>query len=135
MFIKINSYMRIIYFMCVVVSCFRYGTVSRRNFKARYNLKGLVEDHHIIPKQWRKHYILLDNGYDVAESYNIMMMPNEEGKNVLNTKRLVHSGGHKKYNEYVKEKLSEVKSVEQLHDLVRHLRRNMRGNPDDIPWR
>jgi hypothetical protein len=64
-----------------------------------------------------------------------MMMPNEEGKNVLNTKRIVHSGGHLKYNQHVKEQLSEVKSVEQLHELVRHLRRNMRGNPDDIPWR
>ena len=121
--------------MFVVVNCFRYGSDYRRDFKARFNLRDLVEDHHVIPKQWKKHYILLDNNYDVSESYNIMMMPTVAGKYTLNTKRLIHSGGHSKYNKYVKKQLSRVKSNEQLHELVNHLKQNMRGNPDNIPWK
>lgn len=115
---------------------YQYGSLARRNIKLRYGLKGLVEDHHVIPKEWRNHRIIRDSGYNISESYNIVFMPSHMGKQVLNTNRALHSGGHLEYNKYVKKCLDSFESPEELCDFVVHLKKNLRdGNQDQIPWK
>ncbi len=115
---------------------YNYGSVARRNFKKRYHLTGLVEDHHIIPKQWRNHKIIKETGYNISRSYNIIFMPNHRGITVLNTKRILHSGGHDKYNKYIKKSLDTFDSTEELVSFVTNLKKNLRdGNHDQIPWK
>ena len=117
-------------------SIYRYGTVSRRDFKKRYKLTGLVEDHHIIPKQWKNHKIIHKTGYNISESYNIMFMPSRIGFGTLKTNRLLHSGGHCAYNKYIKQCLNEIETKQELWQFVGKVRKNLRnGNPDQIPWR
>ena len=117
-------------------SIYNYGSLARRNFKKRYHLTGLVEDHHIIPKQWRNHKIIKESGYNISESYNIIFMPSHRGIAALNTKRLLHSGGHDEYNKYVKKSLDTFDFTEELVEFVAHLKKNLRnGNQDQIPWK
>lgn len=117
------------------ISSFKYGSIERKNIKTRFNLHNLVESHHLIPKQWKNHPILIKYGYDVSESYNIMFMPSLLGIKKLNTNRLVHSGGHTPYNKYVKYNLDLIDTIEELDDLRKYLRYSMKGNPDSIPWK
>ena len=74
-----------------------YGTITRRNFKKRYKIQGLVQDHHIIPKEFKSNI-----SFDIDSSYNIIILPNKIGKDLLNTNRPIHENGHPKYNKHVK---------------------------------
>lgn len=114
---------------------YHYGSLYRRELKKRYRIQGLVEDHHIIPKQFTKHHILEKYNYNISAPYNIMMLPNKKGQEFLNTNRLLHSGGHSKYNKYVEEKLEDIENEEDLDNLVQYLRLQMYGNPYNIPWK
>ena len=79
----------------------RYGSVARKTFKIRWGLhnKGLVEDHHIIPK----HPTVQKFEYDIHASSNLVVLPTRHGKCVLHLReeRLVHTGKHQAYNAYV----------------------------------
>ena len=77
----------------------RYRSVSRDFFKTRWNIKGLVEDHHVIPKQFRGHPTIKKYNYDMNCSTNIILLPTKHGKHVMNLRenRLVHDGNHYKY--------------------------------------
>lgn len=117
-------------------SIYRYGTGARRNFKKRFGLTGLVEDHHVIPKQWRNHEIIVNSGYNISESYNIIMMPSHGGIHRLNTRRILHSGGHPKYNQYVKRCLDSFESEEELVEFVGKVKYGLRtGDHGEIPWK
>ena len=74
----------------------RYRSVSRDFFKSRWNIKGLVEDHHVIPKQFRAHPTIEKYKYDMNCSTNIILLPTKHGKHVMNLRenRLVHDGNH-----------------------------------------
>ena len=51
--------------------------------KERSSGTGLVQDHHVIPKQFKAHPIIRKTGYDVNESSNIVMMPTPIGKRFM----------------------------------------------------
>jgi hypothetical protein len=107
-------------------------------FKVRWGLhgKGLVEDHHIIPKQFKKHPIVVKSGYDINASANLIMLPTRLGKFVLRVRddRIIHSGKHTSYNNYVEKMLDSMKSVEQFTEFTDFLKRACRHRPQDIPW-
>lgn len=122
----------------------RYGSVVRRSFKQRFGLlRGLTEDHHVIPKQWKDHPVIRKIDYDIHVSHNIVIMPTHFGMEKLNVRptRLVHYGGHRAYNKYVKEMLD---SIDVCQDpltvwsefILFHsfLKLNMRENVHNIPW-
>jgi hypothetical protein len=123
----------------------RYGTVARRNFKIRWNLRGgLVEDHHVIPREWKAHLVVKKIKYDVNSSCNLVMMPTYFGMEKLNVRRdrLVHYGGHKAYNEFVKQILDNMMHIDEHEELMKefkdkhgYLKKNCRDNVDGIPWR
>jgi neutral trehalase len=115
----------------------RYGSVLRRNFKLRWGVKN-VEDHHVIPRQFRKHPVIKYLRYDVNDGKNIIMMPRYITPG-MRENRLTHRGGHKKYNQYVGKILD---SLDELEDpkkdfelFTEFLKTACRFRPQDIPWK
>ena len=82
---------------------FIYGSVLRRTFKRRFLIIGLVQDHHIIPREFESLTINSKIISNINDSKNIIMLPTTYGKLILNTKRPIHENGHKNYNKYVKD--------------------------------
>jgi len=116
----------------------RYGSVARKTFKIRWGLhnKGLVEDHHIIPKQYAKHPTVQKFEYDIHASSNLVVLPTRHGKCVLHLReeRLVHTGKHQAYNAYVGDILNVIDTPEDLEYFVDFLKVSCRYRPQDIPW-
>ena len=115
----------------------RYGSLPRRLFKIRWNIhKGLVQDHHVIPIQFKNHPLIKKYNFDLNASHNIVMMPTYYGMDMMNIRRdrLIHYGDHKKYNTFVKTFLDVMKTEESLFEFQNFLRRNCRDNVDNIPW-
>ena len=103
-------------------------------------LQGLVDIHHIIPKQCKNHPTIIMSQYDISNGYNLMFLPNLSGWmkiDNLHPERPIHFRGHKEYNNYVITLLDEMFLNNQIHEenlckLNKHLRKNMRRL--DIPW-
>lgn len=116
----------------------RYGSIARRLFKTRWRLqgKGLVEDHHIIPKQFKKHPIIVKVGYDINASSNLIMLPTRLGKFILRVRedRLIHEGIHAGYNKYVEIMLNSIKTTDDFVKFTKFLKHSCRHRPQDIPW-
>ena len=100
-----------------------YGSIYRRNIRHKYNLTGLVQDHHIIPREFKHIYTKID------ESKNIIMLPTIYSKEILNTKRSIHYNGHPKYNKLVKKLLENYSPEEIIIFLKQELRK---GNPERL---
>jgi len=116
---------------------YRYQSVARIFFKSRWKLKDLVEDHHVIPRQFQNHKVLRELAFDVNASKNLVMMPTRLGLHVWETlrrDRLVHGGGHKAYNEFVKHFLDSVSTPCEFWNFHDFLKINCRDNRDRIPW-
>tara|TARA_B000000557_G_scaffold236127_1_gene212211 strand:+ start:401 stop:1024 length:624 start_codon:yes stop_codon:yes gene_type:complete len=113
----------------------RYGSLLRKNFKYRFNIRN-VEDHHIIPVQFRHHPLFDKVNYDLNASDNIIMMPREIGN--LRENRLTHNGPHHKYNKFVGDILDSMvymKNPEpEFKQFVDFLKTGCRFRPQDIPW-
>jgi len=65
------------------------------------------------------------------------MMPTKLGMKIckgLRPDRLIHEGGHRAYNEYVKKNLNQIQSYEEFCKFHNFLKRNCRDNIDKIPW-
>jgi len=116
----------------------RYCSVARRNFKIRKGLfkTGLVQDHHVIPRQFKEHPIVRKTGFDVNASENIIMMPTPVGKLVMRVRvdRLTHGYGHREYNAYVKRMLDCIVTKDELTQFRDHLKRCIRFYPHHVPW-
>ena len=115
--------------------CMRYGSLLRKNFKLRFNIRN-VEDHHVIPVQFRHHPLIDRVKYDLQAGDNIIMMPREIGN--LRENRLTHNGPHKKYNMFVGAILDSLMYVEnpepEFKEFVTFLKIGCRFRPQDIPW-
>jgi hypothetical protein len=113
----------------------RYGSLLRKNFKLRFNIRN-VEDHHVIPVQFRHHPLIDRVKYDLQAGDNIIMMPREIGN--LRENRLTHNGPHKKYNKFVGVILDSLMYVEnpepEFKEFVTFLKIGCRFRPQDIPW-
>ena len=113
----------------------RYGSLLRRTFKLRWNVRN-VEDHHVIPKEFKSHPIIEKVKYDIHASENIIMMPREIGN--LRENRLTHRGNHIKYNEYVGNVLDSMENTDisepEFKQFVNFLKDGCRFRPQDIPW-
>lgn len=115
---------------------------SFRNIRRKKNLTGLIEVHHIVPRQFKRHPTIIFSNYDIENGYNLIFLPNKKGENKLyiHHDRPIHNNGHIKYNQYVKEKLDNIFDNRDKKDSLQHLmcelnielRDNMRHL--DIPW-
>lgn len=91
-----------------------YATLPRgfskshlRRTRSRLHWQGLVEIHHVIPRELARHPRLLAEGYDVEGSYNTIFAPSAVAHRLLTLSdtRPVHSGGHPRYNAFVRDQL------------------------------
>tara|TARA_B100001175_G_scaffold317908_1_gene337445 strand:+ start:9263 stop:9733 length:471 start_codon:yes stop_codon:yes gene_type:complete len=122
---------------------FKYRSSNRKKFKKNKGYTNYVEDHHIIPKQWKTHKLLNNINFDINSSNNLYIMPNYNANEKFNLhpNTLIHKGGHIKYNYYVKQQLDYLyqldKDAQQYEFwlLLNHLRSNMKNNKDGIPWK
>lgn len=104
------------------------------------NLQGLVDIHHIIPKQCRNHPTIVLSNYDIKNGYNLMFLPTPEGWikiSNLHPSRPIHMNGHREYNKFVITTLDNMLLNGQTNEynlckLNRYLRQNMRHLA--IPW-
>ena len=123
----------------------KYNSQQRKSFRRRHGVVPyFVQDHHVIPKQWRKHPSVLRFGLDINESRNLMLMPTSYGKYRfrMRPERYTHDGGHHKYNVYVREMLDSLEGVQcekcfrlEFQYFLEFLKSTLRWGTDIIPWR
>lgn len=102
----------------VTTTCnFRYKGSSRRKHLGHYKKLGLVQDHHVIPQQHRKHPSL--HQFDIHSSQNLVVLPTPEFMHLLRPDRYSHSGGHKKYNALVLRMLNTGQDVHEILDILK----------------
>ena len=124
-------------------SIFRYRGWDRKVFKINKNYIGYVNDHHIIPKQHKNHYVIKKTKYDINGNFNLIIMPTKNGKYHLNLHPdILYHHNHIKYNKYVKYELDNIKftysNIDEIEYrlwlFVNYLKMNLVINKDNIPW-
>ena len=105
--------------------------------RARWDLQGLVDCHHVIPRCCAEHPTVRALGFDVHNSdANFAFVPTRAGARVLRLRpdRVVHHAGHLRYNAYVRARLDEVDSRAEFVSLLARLHRHARYADPDVPW-
>lgn len=93
---------------------YNYGSYNRAIIKQKHGIRGLVQDHHIIPRQFSCRVNI-----DIDGSKNLIMLPTSYGKLLLNTSRPIHENGHPKYNKYIRQLLDQNFTEEFIITLMR----------------
>jgi hypothetical protein len=112
-----------------------------RSVIRRFSLRGLVNVHHILPKT---HGTLLPKGM-LNDKPNLLLMPTRAGMENMNLRpeRLVHQGGHLRYNAYVGNLLRDIVLANATSDALVYaavvalqieLRRRIRSDDATLPW-
>ncbi len=123
-------------------SALLFSGLSKKNFKSvknRYNLKKLVDIHHIIPREFRYHPTIILSKYEIENGYNLMFLPTIKGSNLLNihVDRPIHKHGHRNYNKYIETVLDNMFKENKTNEynlckLNIKLKQNMRHL--NCPW-
>ena len=122
---------------------FGYRSKERKNFIKENNYVNLVQNHHIIPKQFKNHELLEKINFNINDSCNILIMPNKNGVKKLNIdpKTTIHDGSHGKYNKFIKKELDDIYKKDYVDTqkyyfwlLVTYLKDNLHLNKDKFPW-
>lgn len=110
-----------IYLLIINILTFIYSSVYRRNIKKTFLLCGLVQDHHIIPREFKN--ILNYNKSNlincIDSSKNLIILPTRYGKLFINTNRSIHENGHKHYNRYIYSLILNNFSIDDIILLVK----------------
>lgn len=108
------------------VLSFIYSSVYRRNIKRKYLLCGLVQDHHIIPREFKNilNYETSNLISSIDSSKNLIIMPTKYGKLFIKTNRSVHENGHKYYNRYIYNLIKENYTIDEIIMFVKQQLRN-----------
>ena len=111
-----------------------------KQIKHRFSIAPLVQIHHIIPRQFRNHPVVVD--FKMEYGGNYMLMPNVLGKELINTYRPNHQGGHEAYNRYVHERLEHIYCTKDpnehlyyVQNLSYYLRNELCNGCQNIPWK
>jgi hypothetical protein len=99
----------------------RYGTKARRKIKYSYHKKGLIEDHHLIPKEFHEHSLFETIHFDVGCSNNIYVLPSISYResiynNSPNKDEIIYHTSHRLYNSFIKEKLNNIYKVKNVDE-------------------
>ena len=99
----------------------RYGTKARRKIKYSYHKKGLIEDHHLIPKEFNEHLLFENIDFDVGCSNNIYILPSISYKESIyntnmNNDEIIYHTNHRLYNSFVKEKLNDIYKIKNIDE-------------------
>ena len=101
----------------------KYKSSLRRNIVKNSSLHGVIENHHIIPLQWKNHIVVKTIRYDLNKSYNLCILPNKKypiKKDSYGKAIRIHEKGHIKYNSYVKEQLDVLLDDINDEDLLKY---------------
>jgi hypothetical protein len=114
------------YFTILNIFIYIYSSVYRRNIKRKYLLCGLVQDHHIIPRQF-KNKIDYNNSLisHIDDSNNLIILPNSIGKLIINTNRPIHENGHVNYNKYI---LNLIENNYTINQIIPLMKKQLRSN-------
>ena len=108
-----------------------------RRTRLRFGLVGLVQIHHIIPREHAAHPAVHAT-FNMDGASNLMFMPTVLGTQCLQLRpgRLVHDGGHPRYNAFVYKRLDDlIVQRGDIHQIAASLRRRLRESDSDLPWR
>ncbi len=99
----------------------RYGTKARRKVKYSYHKKGLIEDHHLIPKEFNKHHLFDNINFDIGCSNNIYILPSIAYRESISNKNnnkdtIIYHSNHRLYNSFVREKLNNIYKLNSIDD-------------------
>lgn len=114
------------YLFIINIFIYIYSSVYRRKIKKKFLLCGLVQDHHIVPRQF-KNIINYENSKlinHIDSSKNLMILPTSYGKYLINTNRSIHENGHKYYNKYIYYLIIKNYSVDFIIPYVKQQLRN-----------
>ena len=120
------------YLLIINFLLFIYSSVYRRNIKRKFLLCGLVQDHHIIPREF-KSILNYENSKlinSIDSSKNLIILPTRYGKLFINTNRSIHENGHKHYNRYIYNLITKNNSIDYIIPYVKQQLRN--GNVEKI---
>tara|TARA_B100000405_G_scaffold54410_1_gene36583 strand:+ start:9876 stop:10322 length:447 start_codon:yes stop_codon:yes gene_type:complete len=115
-----------------------------RSLIVKYNgLTGKIENHHIIPKQFRKHLVLEKIKFDIHGSHNICILPNQHFDTDWSDTghMIIHNGGHKAYNRFVKDELDNMIDLKgdelklKFWLLIMYLKHALETNDKAMPWK
>ena len=120
---------------------YRYGSKKRRAYKRDTFLKGTIEDHHIIPRRYKKHQIIEETGFDLNCSNNILFMPSLCSFHMLKNPYILYHQTHVSYNTYIEEQLNSFKQLETIENkkynlwiFLKFLEYSILNNSDELPW-
>ena len=126
------------------VDIFSYRSQLRYKLIKTSVLNGCIDNHHIIPQQYKDHDIIKKLNYNINFSYNIKMLANSNFKKhkcfIEFPDILIHAGGHSNYNKYVKRNLDEINCLNEDESKYifwlfhQHLSKSLDDNCKDIPW-
>lgn len=109
--------------------------------RVRFGLRGLVQIHHLYPREFR-HHAALRGLWDIDDERNLVLMPTREGARQLRLRpdRLIHDGGHPAYNRHVGQlmdamaALHPIDRADALNRTLHELRAEMRRCSGGVPW-
>ena len=108
-----------------------------RAYRDRFHMKSLVEIHHVIPRCCANHKLIHFHGFDTEGPGNFIMMPSAKGSRTLKLRpnRVVHSGGHMKYNKYVRSCMDSMGPCPlEFSEFVSTLHHRLRHDKETLPW-
>ena len=120
---------------------FSYRSKLRTLIINQNDLSGKVENHHIIPKQFKGHKILDEIHFDINGSHNICMLPNKYFDKSYGKHPIIHYGGHKAYDKFVKVELDNLVDLKgddlkyRFWIFIMHLKSCLENNDPTMPWR
>ena len=139
-----NSMNTHIYHYNPLIDKYRYKSSNRKKYKKQKFYSSLnVQDHHIIPKQWKNHALIREICYDINSSNNLIIMPTRKGMKYLNLSPdlRIHDCGHAIYNIYVKKTLDSIYANDSLDEkkyyfwhFLKFLKKNVDNKNYNIPW-
>lgn len=104
-----------------------YSKSRLRATRDRWSLD--TEIHHIVPREFARHPSVLREHYEVERDYNLIFMPRHD-----TDRRHGHSGGHMRYNAFVRDRLEDVSSSHEFVLLLFLLHMGCRGRTL-LPWK
>lgn len=115
------------YFSILNIFIYIYSSVYRRNIKRKYLLCGLVQDHHIIPRQFKNQINYNNDSFisHIDDPKNLIILPNTIGKLIINTNRPIHENGHINYNKYILTLLDNNYTINQI---IPFMKKQLRSN-------
>lgn len=109
---------------------FSYKGRSRKTRLGHFKKQGLVQDHHVIPRQHRNHPRLISIDFNINSSQNLVAMPTPKFIKHLRSDRYSHAGGHVKYNALVLHMLNTGKDVNLI---LQELKQEIRFSTGKLP--